>query len=429
MSILLPSEKPSGEQYEDLVAAAIRCLGYFIETRVKLKGDRREVLEIDIVGTPTGGNFLNRILFEAKKSGRGFSSVFKLYGQRLYLGIDEGRVIHWASRDPALELDLETVGRKTNVYCAPLNINASTIDNLSEVAPECLPVSDTIRSAIIGASWWHMIAQRLAHQNMISQCNSNPGDVNLQAAKHYSWSIDQAFFLKEPIKRAEALYQSWYEAPTLAGQIVQGLAESTQREDSTIWRKLTNDSTDIWLQHVLLLEHKARIGIIKSALEYCLQTGKFLEDALDSFAEIPPSFRGGLKQLLAFPYREHIPYLFQIFIETFGGFISIETPDELPIVAQITGLPEGEVIKGLALLDSFFPFGGDRSWYFPLGNFHCIKLIPGYIRGCGAFFRRHLYDIEGVRYDSKFPSKGALLQRWHSALYAVLKEELESTNT
>lgn len=71
MTISLP-QKPNGNQYEDLIAATLRVLGYFVEANLVLREDGREVLELDVVATPTGMSGAKRHLYEAKQSDVGF---------------------------------------------------------------------------------------------------------------------------------------------------------------------------------------------------------------------------------------------------------------------------------------------------------------------------------------------------------------------
>ena len=81
MSISLP-QSPDGYQHEDFVAASLRTLGYFVETRQTLRDEGKEVLELDVVATPAGSGSPERELFEAKKDGINFSNIFKLFGQQ-----------------------------------------------------------------------------------------------------------------------------------------------------------------------------------------------------------------------------------------------------------------------------------------------------------------------------------------------------------
>ena len=59
---LTPPSSPDGEQYEDFVVATLKALGYFTETRLTLREGKKEVLELDVVATPSGAATSDREL-------------------------------------------------------------------------------------------------------------------------------------------------------------------------------------------------------------------------------------------------------------------------------------------------------------------------------------------------------------------------------
>ena len=92
MSISLPPD-PNGEQFEDLIVSALLTLGYFVESNMVLGHEGKGVLELDVVATPVGEGADARTLFEVKKESFNFSNTFKLYGQKIYLGINHACLV------------------------------------------------------------------------------------------------------------------------------------------------------------------------------------------------------------------------------------------------------------------------------------------------------------------------------------------------
>ena len=94
MPLSLP-KNPTGEQFEYLLSASLRANGYFTESRVTLRRNKNEVLEIDVLATPAGGGAATEKLFEAKKRKHTdlYGTIFKLYGQRMYVGIDSACLV------------------------------------------------------------------------------------------------------------------------------------------------------------------------------------------------------------------------------------------------------------------------------------------------------------------------------------------------
>src|SRR5437667_11461044 len=93
MPISLPKQ-PTGDQFEEAVAAWLRAAGYFSENRTVFDYEGREVLELDVVASPVSEEFLNRILVDAKKSTAGFGDIFKIFGWRTFLKIPQGCIVH-----------------------------------------------------------------------------------------------------------------------------------------------------------------------------------------------------------------------------------------------------------------------------------------------------------------------------------------------
>ena len=133
----------------------------------------------------------------------------------------------------------------------------------------------------------------------------------------------------------------------------------------------------------------------------------------------PDNFKRGLQTLADMEFKNNVPYLFQTFIEVFGGFYD-DSSDDLKTLSEISGVPESLIVEYLTLFDVFFPMSG-RNWMHKIGNLNFIKFVPGFIRGVGCFFRRSLYKIDQY---SEYSDKNWMLTSWHNALYHSLEKKL-----
>ena len=93
MSTTLP-KSPDARQYEDLVAASLAALGHYLEIRMRFVGNSATVSEFDILATPSNEEFLHRVMVEARPEAWGFGDVFRLYGWRTFLGVEQARLVH-----------------------------------------------------------------------------------------------------------------------------------------------------------------------------------------------------------------------------------------------------------------------------------------------------------------------------------------------
>lgn len=416
MTIRLP-EKPEEQDYEDFVSSCLLSMGYYIEYRVELKKESTQVLELDIVATPSDDNFNQRVLFEVKsKSFKLFNSVFKLLGQMHYLEINNGRIVHKIHIDEQTNKVAREIGDEVAIRCCQFN---NEIDSLDSLAPLCIDMSETNRKAIVVSCWYGKIAQRIGFAQLVKRSKSeNTNELLFQARKYY-YSVQQSFFRKRPIKRVDSLYKAYQESPNLTGQFVEMLSERESRQVHEIWNDLWNTEKHLWLQSFMLLEHRARISIIKNALDHIvskntaetvLNNGKKVNT--DKLYEqiMPDNFRNGLSILREHNNSFRIPYLFQIFIEVCGGFY-INNEVDIQHISNLSGIPENDIIPCLKLIDDIFPI--KNGWFSIHGDELVImKLIPAAIRGIGCFLRKRLYDTDN--YEKISSQRGFWLSRWHN---------------
>ncbi len=428
MPITLPTQ-PDGEQFEDFVAATLRALGYFIETRVVLREAKKEVLEIDVVATPVGHPLADRELFEAKKDGISFPNLFKLYGQRLYLGIGSACMASLEDADSAYRPLYDSKGAELGVRVCCHRIDSDRLDNL---APARNGLAVPQRKIVAAVAWYLQIAKRLAQAALSSECKQNRGDDLYERVRRYAFEVHASFFAKMPLERAEALYAAYFDSPKLAGELVGRLAAARGVRAKVVWNEVNDTHQHLWIQHQMLLEASARIAIIKHALDDVVERGgaplptltlKIGSNAYEIHRHnVPPRFAEGLQKLHARPYSLSLPYLFQTFLELFGGFLFQDSDDELALLEALTTVPRAEIIPSLRLMDEFFAPEGGSMFYTIKGRLLCLKMVPGFVRGIGSFLRLRAFDLKD--YATKYPDLGWLLAKWHNAGHGVLEPEL-----
>lgn len=426
MPIRLP-DKPTGKQYEDFVSACLSALGYFIETRIVLKPGKSQILELDVVATPSGDAFRDRMLVDAKSGDWGFKDVFKIYGWMNYLGIDRGLVAHLRPVDEDSQDGFQKIGADTDVRCCHLSTET---ENVAELAPACNDLTTEQQHTLTGCGWWQQIAQRLAYAQLVHKWKSEKGNELLAEVKAYYAVVQQSFFRKDPLERVYRLYEAYQEYPHISGKLIALEAARRACGEQTVWNELKNTEKHPWLQFAMLLEHKARLAVVKNALDRLVNQldeeargikrgpngwGKVLE------ALMPENFRAGIEHLATNPLCRRIPYLLQLFIELFGGFYFEDSEDDIKLLSELSGIPADEIVPSLRLMNEFFPF--ERDWFYTVKDtLVCMKMIPGFVRGTGCFLRQAFYDFKD--YAQRYPNMGWLLAKWHNALYHLLEPDL-----
>lgn len=429
MAINLPTQ-PTGDQYEDLVAACLKALGYFTETRLVLREGGTEVLELDVVATPVGQRPDAKRLFEAKKEPARFRNIFKLYGQRMFLEIGEACLATPVALDAASAQVHAGKGARMGVRVCHFHLESST----TVLAPAFNELTVILRDRIVAAAWYHQIARRIACSEFISDCKTRAPTSELHGlARRYEMRVQETFFQETPLARAEALYDAYRASPRLPGDLVSAIAQSRSVDPQGIWNLVNDTDQLLAVQYLMFAENVARIAVLKNALDDVVQRGATPlptarvriggVDVAWPLHNLPTRFVAGLELLRTHPYGLRLPYLYQCFVELLGGFIAYTNQSELQLIEQITGVPRNEILPALTLLDHFFAPEGGTCFYKQGGEILVLKMVPGFVRGGGCFLRNMVFELHN--YDDYCSKMGFLLSKWHNALYAVLEPVLK----
>ena len=416
MTIKLPKQ-PNGHQYEEAMAAAVRSIGYFTETQTILDHEGREVLELDLVASPATEAFASKVLLEAKKSSLGFGDVFKIYGWRVFLKIPKGCIVHGVAVDTPTRKAFSEVCPRLDVFAEHFEIgndlNIATVPILNKSASEKL--RDTAQ--VIG--WYQIIAERLCLREFRDLKKKHPAEDIFDRVLKYRRACHLAFFESDPLKRAELLYEAFKNNAYLTCAAVKWQAKQEKKDSQVIWAAVRDSATYPWLQYVMALETKARILIIKNGLEATLDAAS-VDVTMEGFnlALLPLNFKAGFKRLSASKHRYSIPYILQLYVELFGGFLVDDVDREH--LASLAGQPSEAVIEALDILDEFYPTS--NGWHIKKGNLSILKMVPAYLRGIGAFFREKQRGLNN--YSEISQSNGELIGEWHKAALTILRREL-----
>lgn len=423
MTITLPAD-PSEVQYEDFVAALLLAGGYFIEPRLKFRDNGVELLELDVVATPANEKYLDRILVEAKSGGWGFADFFKVFGWVTFLRLGGGFLIHKTPSDERKKEMLDRLKPDTRIECCEV----SQAKLFEGAIPICNTLEPVERKVLLATAWYALIGQRLALGKLIHRYKSSPTP-GLEGALKYQRACERSFFNRTALERVHSLCEAYHENPKLTGQFVGEIAAKTKQETKKILYQLTGEDYEQWLQYVMLLEHKARVAIIKNSLDHLLDPNAKDEVALTFLGttfrwtdlNLPPGCCEGLKAVRDHKYTRKLPYLFQLFIEVYGGFYAPKKENELKLLSNATGIPEAEIPDCLKLYDVFFPF--KEGWFYTIKDeLVALKMVPALARGAGCFVRQYAFGLKSYaeRYSASVP-----LGHWHNAFLSILHPELQ----
>lgn len=422
------SEVPSDpDELEDYVAALFQCAGYFVEQNIK-ESDRNEqgtlhVLEMDVVATSYAEDPPLTVIAEGKSGDWGLADVFKLLGWLTYLGLDRGGF--FVRRDWHKEKE-ELIRERFSRFSTCVVSIGRERDDFTAFEKAGF---GTVRNAAIFDHWRFVFrAMRRLTAELGSAIKSNVAADGARAAKKYHSIVnDELFFEPDVKKRLSRLYAEFGNHPKLARAVANELEGNSFTGDATAaaHKRFSNalfEGADPLIQAALFVEHRARLAILRTAVDYMLAGEPSADEIFDV---LPSTFRKGFQVLKSeHEFFRHYPTVWQIFLWGLGGFYLNDRKDfEFAHLAELSGLPICEIPRALTAFDILFPMQGNKAWLVSPRTASCTVVLtfPMPLRGLGANYRKILY---GAKEYGEFKYSDRTLDdlgRWHNCGYNLLK--------
>ena len=431
-SVSLP-DLPKGTEFEEYISAFFQSDGYCVERNI----ERRDILELDIVITNYNFSPPDLKLLEVKSGNWGSTDLFKVRGWMFYLNISKGAFIVSEERG-----NVDFYKQLANA----LNIDLVVISDLSE-SKEALAEfisNESIEKVDISTwrySYWveRNLLKRLKHKK-----KSHPDKKCFKSLEDYYFDVNSGIFFTENIaKKVCKLYSTFQKFPRISAKCGNELiGNSFGGEYDVLPKQIYSDTyyeckyNDI--QVSTFIEHRARLAILKNAIDYKLYKEIGDENKTDdilkisglnskvwSLALLPQSFKDGLNSISKNKYFTKYPVFWQWFMWIFGGFILKDYEErEYKILSQKTGIPVGEIPNALESYQILFPL--DDGWFMDLSpnlNIKMMKMFPVPFMGVGTRYRRLLYTKSGKFEDLELTGMHTLtdLIKWNNLTVEVLK--------
>ncbi len=245
--------------------------------------------------------------------------------------------------------------------------------------------------------------------------------------------------------RVEELYRTFQKFPNISAKCAnESIGQSFDAEYEALPKEIYEETyyqcrlNDVAVSS--FIEHRARLAILKNAIDYILYRnagdesktlaiesikvlGKNLQWSHMNF--LPKAFRDGLDEIAKEPYFHRYPVFWQWFLWFFGGFILTDLRDkEYELFARYTGVPPNEIPNALAAYEKLFPM--PSGWFMDLGarsKTEQIKMMSVPFMGVGANVRRLAYaesnDFEKIPTGGQFTIKD--LKTWNNTTVELLR--------
>jgi len=437
-SVSLP-DLPKGKEFEEYISAFFQSSGNYIERNI-VEREIEEVLELDIITTDYYPSPPEIKLIEVKSGNWGFADLFKIRGWMDYLNINKGVFIASKERD-----HINFLKEKAK----QLNIDLIVIPDLSKSKEALSELINNRAIEDVDISTWRF--SYWVERNLLERLNhkkkSHPDKKCFRALENYYFKVNSGLFFTENIaQRVNKLYSTFQEFPRISAKCGNELiGNSFDREYDVLPGRIYKDTyykcnyNDIQIS--TFIEHRARLAILKNAIDYKLykmagDENKTKDNSLLKIAGLkfeiplldllPPSFKEGLDTLSKHKYFHRYPIFWQWFMWLFGGFILKDYKEkEYEILSQKTGIPTEEIPNALEAYQILFP--REDGWFMdlsPASNIKMLKMFPVPFMGVGANYRRLLYTESEKFEDLSLTGTHTLddLIKWNNLTIEVLKK-------
>jgi hypothetical protein len=421
---VLPSN-PRERDYEEYIASYLQAGGLYVE-RNAIYREEEELLELDIITSDLSENRVEKRLMEIKSGHWSFGEIFKVKGWMFYLGFDEGAFIVQESR-PSLHYYRDKA-RLLNVDLVDNSDLSRTKDTLSKylVFEPDDDVVEVIRAAFCLE---RKQLEKLKRWKKLTPVST--GTVALDDY-HYRTNSKSLFFSPDPIARINSLFRAYLANRNITAKISNEAGGGDFSVD--VDRMNEKDFTDTFYKAVdniyqisLMIEHNARLTILKSCIEHIILNPDFATDP-DNFLQVlflPGNIQSGLYQIRNDPYFHLYPMFWQLFTYVFGGFILLDfEQEEYELLSSKTGIPLSQIPNAFDSFNKLFP--KSDGWFYEQTNsrIKSHRLFPVPFHGIGANYRRFIWAD-----DRKFSTlSGKLtgymtyrdLVKWNNLAYKIL---------
>jgi len=411
----LPAVPAAGRELEDYVAGLFQAAGYFVERGIHERSFT-DILELDAVATSYETPTPTAILVEAKGGRWGFPDVFKIVGWMHYLGISKGGffVRETAHRD---------LPSKVHEKVAPLGVSLVDLADFRDPVERFQAAGfGTIREPRMTGLWRYSFwVERNLLERLRARRREAP-DARAPAAvlAYHDLIHDHLFFIKEEDERLRLLYEAYRSHPKLSLALAHEIGGGTVSARNEALRQALHEGQHLPLQASLYIEHRARISILKAAIDLLCRA----PDSAPRRPGLPASFREGLRVLRGRPSFRRYALFWQVFLWGLGGFYLADRADEeLGWLSDQSGIPRAEIPRALAAFDDLFPLG-EGSWMVPLKgtNIMLAKMVPVPFRGIGALQRLRRYEARAYGDLGYADLTGKTLRLWHDKTAALLAQ-------
>lgn len=424
---------PHDLNFEDFIAAHLNAEGYFLERNVRMIDDG-VILELDVVTyrfDPEG--HAEKKFIEAKSGDWGFPDIFKIKGWMVYIDFPEAYFVVIDNVKKKMSL-YDNVAKYLEIKLLSTPIGEGKLDD-HELYDAFGIQKRRFNDFLVPSFRYAYALERMMNSHLKMEIAAHKDSTGLANLKKLIATVSESsFFVRSPRKRVLKIFEAYRDNVRITAKIsheLQGESYAKLSDDidirsddfSSIFHTCTGKNVLYTSLYAELIE---KMNILKCCVE---DIGYKEESSIISSIEaslLPLNIKEGIRQLKSYAHYYQYPYLMQVFVYAFGGFVLKEKQtEEYEMLSEISGIPVDEIDNALHVFDVLFPIEGG-SWLqeVPYSGILQLTMMPIPLSGIGANLRRKLYCKSGD-YDelkkqiSTYAYKDLI--KWNNLAYVYLE--------
>lgn len=399
-AIKLTDVPAAGTDLEDYVASLFQSSGYYVEKSL-VERDPDDVLELDIVATHYTNQLPESILVEAKGGKWGYTDIFKVCGWMHYL--NQTRGAFFVTKDQSKDLE------RVKARVAQMGIKLVQLDDFTRAVAtfEAAELGSPANDSLVLLWRFSSMVERTLIRTIHEASKKEPkADGPSEILRYHRLVNDGVFFTETYVETLDLLYDAYKSHPKLTLATALEMdghpydPDPPATNNSLIGEALREGKHDL-LQASLYTEHRARLAILRAAVNLCCMNPDGYEKSLEpgslewmTYYCLPRTFIDAMEWLRGQPHFHLYALFWQQFLWGWGGFYLRHMRDaEFEWMSRYSGIPVDEIPNALTAFDRFFPMG-QGGWTLE-SDYHdiaSIKMMPMAFQGIGAHQRRQEYD-------------------------------------
>ena len=393
---------PKDYAYEDYVSSVLNAGGYYLERGIH-KREKSDILELDIVTNKFTDTGVEKTISEIKSGGWGFPVIFKVRGWLDYLGFKKASFVV-QKPDPNQDLYNKVSSQlEISMIVTEENNGKLSYNQIKDV----YAINRTAHEeAFVENFRFSYALERKLIENIYATAKSNKKLDGFQVLKKYLFELcDNIFFEPLPSGRVSKTFNLFLEHRHITARLdresedtpYSSMLDENMTISTTSFQKLFYDHKDKHkLYGALYVEMLNRLHVLKHCVEDLLQPEpersvvRFLTNLNHSV--LPSNIKDAMDKFREQTYFYLYPYFWQVFIFLFGGFLlEDKKEDEYNLLAEISGIPIGEIDNALSAFDVLFPIEGGWMRKIDYTSIKLLKFMPSPFCGIGVNLRKEVY--------------------------------------